>query len=446
MNTIATSLDSWRADVVARTRTAVPSESHVDAKRQDVAAMLAELQQLANDALATLARNRQRIETATQSIEPEARKAHTSIDFATNTLARIDLEPAELPNDLHVRLLEALLRHDRRLSCVDFLLLPRFKIKLTGGTPTAGDPRRDFRHNICGLRRFLRLAGIPIRIETERGRIVAEFDPGKLHSNVIDARQLALDARTRLCGSQNTQAYVAAKRALALDPDCTSAAVVMATIAQQQAELLRTDDILRAELSLARRIISCTAAILRLKAKSATTSSAIPRAYHRALYLVNWNARYWSVLQSLTTHDGNDVRETVAAIVQVAIAVARGERDVDLRAVVSAPLIVAVTNELLTGRLTASHPDRPTITNTVALRIVWLLLIHGTLPATIMNQKFVADLSDFVARRLDWPGILGRNDRRAVEFDDQVFESDDDDHHLERSHRGRRQSQRWHDD
>ncbi len=367
-------------------------------------------------------------------------------DFNLRLLTRSDVDPAELPDELCIRLLEALLRQGRRLSCIDWLQLPRFKInQINHGTPV-GDPSRAFRHDVDALRKFLKLAGVPIRITTERGHIRADFDPDKVRSNVIEAAQLACEARKRLRSLEIFEAHQAASRALDLDPDCSSAAVVISKVAQRSAKLLNHENIQRAELALARGIITSVAAILRLNAKAASGFAQITRAHQRALNLINCLDRNRIALRSSTSLEPDDFRNMLGEFMQIATAVGRGARDVSLGNLARTASMVALTTDLLAARIEKHHPDRAAVVENLTTRIVWLLLIYGELPAATSEERFVEALREFLERKLDWPSLLNRNDRRTIQYDDDAFESDEDDSHRQRTHRGRRRRERADDD
>jgi hypothetical protein len=403
----------------------------------DVIHALSALQEVVEGTLNALVRVRLLDEDA------QPTSAHDAyFDFNAGLLIRRDADPTELPDDLSIRLLEKLLRQGRPVSCVDWLLLQRFKIKQIRNGVAVGDPSHAFRHDIDALRKFLGLAGVSIRIKPGHGGYRAEFNSAKTGSNVIRAAHFAREARARLRSSNISDAHHLARQALATDAACWSAGMVLSRVAQTHAALLTRDDVLRAELSLGHQIMVAVAAILRLSTKAASGFEQLARAHQRALNLVNWLRRSAIALRSSTPPGQDEFRKMLDAIMEVAVAVGRGTRGAALVDLAKAQSLVTLANQLLAGHVRENHPDRAEIIQIVTTRIVWLMLIHGVLPTVTSETGFVKELHDFLKRRLDWPSLLGRNDRRTIQYDDEAFESDEDDPHQQRSHRGTRRRQR----
>jgi hypothetical protein len=403
----------------------------------DVVKALTALQQVVEGTLKALVRN--------QPLGGDAQPTSTHetyFDFNAGLLIRRDVDPTKLPDDLSIRLLENLLRQNRPVSCVDWLLLQRFKIKQIRNGVTVGDPSRAFRHDIDAVRKFLGLAGVSIRIKPEHGAFRAEFDSAKIGSNVIKAAHFARDAHARLRSSNISDAHRLARQALAIDAASWPAGMVLSRVARTHAGLLTRDDILRAELSLGHQTMVAVAAILRLSTKAASEFEQIARAHQRALNLVNRLRRSAIALRSSMPPGQDEFRRMLDAIMEVAVAVGRGTRGTALVDLAKAQSLVTLANQLLAGHVRENHPDRAEIIQIVTTRIVWLMLIHGVLPTVTSETVFVKELHDFLERRLDWPSLLGRNDRRTIQYDDEAFESDEDDPHQQRSHRGTRRRQR----
>ena len=114
----------------------------------------------------------------------------------------------------------------------------------------------------------------------------------------------------------------------------------------------------------------------------------------------------------------------VVAVVDTARAVARGARGTTFDHVMGASAMNTLVDHLLRGRVRDRNRARAATAEDLKKRIAWLLLVNGWLPLATSDDEAEQQLIEYLERRIDWPSVLNRSERRTLQYRDDLHTPD----------------------
>lgn len=387
-----------------------------------------------------------------QTLEPEG---VARLDFVTDQLLRPGRPPFQLRNTLTMRLLEEFFRR-AVISCEHYLLLMR--VKPSGRAAGTADPGAALRHDIDEAADLVELADVPIRIIREReGHYRMSFDPNRVTSNVTEAAKLTGMAHDCLRSSEFAGAAQGAVHALGIDPDALHAALVVVETVRRGQHDLERDEVLRAELCIARAVVRNTASALRLSSTAARGTGEGIKARRRARRYLGWLYRKWPLLRSVpfgsspSECPGADpYRDVLAAVVEMAVAAEAeltgptlSRRKTEKQAgakvpnragaayerFVNEPAVIHLAEKLVHRHWPAADGQRcHEAASVVSRQLPALLLVNGWLPVGASMHEFEEQFVRRFERRVDWSAVSRRSRGSGLTFRDEFYLGDDDEH------------------